>query len=550
MDKLPLFQKGYVGGIKFAGDHRNFPRFLFYSIVLLVCLCFLIMVMRLFQLTIVKGNYYRELSEQNRVREIIIEPKRGKIVDRKGFVIAENTLTDINNIKPDLSRLTSSRIYNNPEAVAHLIGYRQIADQNDLNNDSCLNKLIPGDKVGKKGIEKLFDCQLRGRPGKKLIEVDARGKYLRTLSIIPPVDGQTIQLSVDLELQQKTYELIKNKKAAIVGIKPQTGEVVLFVSSPSFNPQDFENNNSEKITKYLTDKEKPLFNRITEATYPPGSLFKLVVATAALEEKGIDEKTLVEDTGTLTAGPLKFGNWYFLQYGKTDGMVDIVKAIQRSNDIFFYKAGESVGPDKIKTWAERLGYGKSTELGLGETEGLIPSSFWKQETLHDRWYLGDTYNFSIGQGWTLVTPIQTAMVTSIFANSGQLCQPEFLKNFNPNCRKISISNKTVDLIRQGMKAACSTGGTGWPLFNFKIATESANKNASSSAGIEIQTACKTGTAESLSKETNPHAWFTVFAPYEKPEIVLSILIEEGGQGSDIGGPIAKEILKNYFERIQ
>jgi len=533
MDKLPLFQKGYMGGIKFAGDDRNFPRFIFYSFILVICLCFLVMLLRLFQLTVVKGSYYRELSEKNRIKEIIIEPKRGKIVDRKGFVIAENTLSNINDIKPALSRLTSSRIYNSPEAVAHLIGYRQIADQNDLNNDNCLNKLIPGDKVGKKGIEKLFECQLRGRPGKKLIEVDARGKYLRTLSVLSPVDGETIQLSIDLDLQQKTYELIKNKKAAVIGTNPQTGEVVLFVSSPSFNPQDFENNNSEKITKYLTDKEKPLFNRITEATYPPGSLFKLIVATASLEEKGIDEKTLVEDTGILTAGPLKFGNWYFLQYGKTDGMVDIVKAIQRSNDIFFYKAGESVGPDKLKIWAERLGYGKTTDLGLGEAEGLIPSSFWKQEVFHDHWYLGDTYNFSIGQGWALVTPIQTAMVTSVFANNGLFCKPEFLKNPKPECRKIFISNKTVDLIRQGMKAACSTGGTGWPLFDFKI-----------------QTACKTGTAESLSKETEPHAWFTVFAPYEKPEIVLSILIEEGGQGSDVGGPIAKEILTNYFNGSQ
>ena len=161
-----------------------------------------------------------------------------------------------------------------------------------------------------------------------------------------------------------------------------------------------------------------------------------------------------------------------------------------------------------------------------------------KEILKENWYLGDTYNLSIGQGYVGTTPLQTVLVTGVFANGGYLCQPQLLKIRNPNdkiqtCKKLPISQKTLSLIKEGMKQACSTGGTGWPLFDFKI-----------------QTACKTGTAESHIKNGLPHAWITVFAPYENPEIALTVLVEEGGQGSDVAGPIAKEILKAYFERSE
>lgn len=168
----------------------------------------------------------------------------------------------------------------------------------------------------------------------------------------------------------------------------------------------------------------------------------------------------------------------------------------------------------------------------------MPSPFWKSEVLKERWYLGDTYNTSIGQGYTLVTPLQMAKAVLPFANGGSLCVPTLLKNAQPSCKKLSVSQETLKLIREGMRETCTTGGTGWPLFDFRPATNSA----------AIQTGCKTGTAESHAKSGNPHAWFTVFAPFEKPEIALTILVEEGGQGSDVAAPIAKEILKTHFER--
>lgn len=557
MNKLPLFFQEKTGKISFQSEKKFNLFFWLNSLVFLIVIFFIILFLRLFQLTVVKGNYYQQLARQNRLRELYIEAPRGKILDRKGLTIAENLPADIQQNK---ARLTSKRVYKEPQAVAPLIGYQQIADSHEIKNDACLNKLTLGDQIGKKGVEKIYDCLLRGRPGVKAIEVDAKGNYLKTLMVVPPIPGQTLQLALDLELQKKAYQLLEGKKGAVVAVKPATGEILALVSTPSFD--------SLKVEKYLSDEDKPLFNRATEGTYPPGSLFKMVVAAAALEEKVIDEKTEFEDTGSVQAGPLTFGNWYFLQYGKTEGMVNVIKGIQRSNDIFFYKTGGRLGPEKIKIWAEKFGYGHTFNLGLDQSEGLIPSPFWKEEVLKEKWYLGDTYNLSIGQGYILVTPLQTTMTTAAIANGGYLCDPQLIKvQSSPlrsssyegqaklktqNCKKLPISDKTLSLIQEGMEKACSPGGTGWPFFNFKVssfAKATQDKQSSSSASLRtIPTACKTGTAESQSKDKNPHAWFTVYAPFDKPEIALTVLVENGGQGSDIAGPIAKEILKAYFER--
>ena len=534
---IPLFHRVDLGNTRFGSRPQLHHVVLFYLFITLVILSFLILALRLFQLTIVKGTYYRRLSEENRIREIVIEPIRGTILDRKGFMLVESKKGDVETKK---ERIKSPRVYFAREEAAHLLGYRQSADARDLENDNCVNKLILGDKVGKKGAEKAYECKLRGSAGKKLIEVDAHGNYLRTLTIVPPHDGKTVQLEVDHDLQNKAYNTIKSKKAAVVGLKPTTGEVVIFVSTPSFDPQRFEDGDAS-VEEYFTDSAKPLFNRVTEAMYPPGSIFKLFVASGALEEKKMREDTIIEDNGSIKAGPLTFGNWYFLQYGKTEGQVDMVKALRRSNDIYFYKTGEALGAEGMKKWSSIFGLGEKTDIGLDEAEGIVPSPFWKSEVLKERWYLGDTYNTAIGQGYTLLSPLQIARGVLPFANGGNLCRPTLLKNEEPKCNRLNISPKTFSLVREGMKQACSPGGTGWPLFDFM---------ASDSAGLKtkIQTGCKTGTAESHGKSGVPHAWFTVFAPFENPEIMLTVLVEEGGQGSDVAGPIARDILRAYFER--
>ncbi len=533
------FKRGWADGRYFS----------YFSFIFIVIVIFFSLAFRLFQLTIVKGEYYHRLSEENRIKQILIEPQRGRLLDRNGATLAENTKPNPNE---DAQRLFSKRVYHDAEAVAPFIGYRQPADQNDLNNDLCLNKAQSGDTVGKKGVEKLYDCDLRGRVGKKLVELDAHGKYQKTLNVLPPADGKNLQLALDLGLQKKAAELLSSlevgKKGAIIAIKPSTGEILALYSSPSYNPQDFENNNQTKIKEYLTSPDHPLFNRATEGTYPPGSIFKLFVATGALEDKKLDENTELVDNGTIKAGPLTFGNWYFLQYGKTEGSLNIVKAIRRSTDTFFYQAGEKLGPERMKYWADRLGLGKKIDLNLDQSEGTLPSPYWKIETLKDQWYTGDTYNMSIGQGYILVTPLQIAQATATFANNGELCKPGLLKDEIRGCNNLHISQKTINLVREGMRQACSPGGTGYPLFNFSVTNKAAEKNATTSAQIQIQTACKTGTAEAVSGDSkSPHAWITVFAPFENPEIALTVLVENGGQGSDVAGPIARDLLKTYFE---
>ncbi len=533
MMKFLNINRGERESIRFDKGRENkqqFNQFFLFVFIMMVIILFVVLIFRLFQLTIVKGEYYKRLSEENRIKEITINPKRGSIIDRKGFVVVKNEPSED---KENNDRLTSKRYYKSAEDIAHLVGYIQTADKTDIKNDICINKIKLGDKIGKKGIEKLYECDLRGKHGKKLVETDAKGKQIKTISIINPIDGKDIQLSFDWELQKKAYELIKDNKAVIIASKPKTGEILVFVSSPSFSPQDFENGNVKSIKKYFDDENKPLFNRITKGSYPPGSIFKLAIATGALEEGKITEKTLIEDTGTIKAGPQTFGNWYFLEYGKVEGMVNILKAIKRSNDIYFYKAGERLGVENIKKWAEILGYGEKTGIGFEESTGSIPSPFWKEEVIKEQWYLGDTYNLSIGQGYLLSTPLQVNQATSVFANNGYLCPPEVLKisQENVNCTKLPISKKTMSLIQEGMEQACEPKGTGWPFFDFKP-----------------RVACKTGTAESFEGSGIPHAWFTMYAPVNNPEIVITVLIEEGGQGSDVAAPIAKQVLKAYFER--
>lgn len=557
MNRLPFIEKGHASKMEFnRKSSGNSPIFLGIYAVGIILFLFLTII-RLFQLTVVKGTYYSILAENNRVREVVVEAPRGKIVDRKGIVLVSNHEADP---EKALERVNSERMYYYPETTSHLIGYRQAADENDITHDPCLNKLKNGDKTGKNGIEKLYECDLRGIHGKKLIEVDAMGKYVRTLDYIPPKEGTQLNLSIDLLLQQKAAELLQGKKGSVVAVKPDTGELLTVYSNPAYNPQVFEDSDVKEMAAYIKDADKPLYNRALEGAYPPGSVFKPFVVAAGLEEKAITTDTIFQDNGVLKAGQQDFHNWYYLEYGKTEGDVDVYKALQRSNDIYFYELGKQLGPEKIKKWAELFGFHNKTGIGLNEAEGIVPSTFWKEDTLKEQWYLGDTYNLSIGQGFVTTTPLQVAMGTSAFANGGYLCDPLLLKVGStlakePNCKKIPMSRNTYNIVREGMKMACEQGGTGYPFFHFTVKD---NSIASDEAKIAtdgaklgqkpVQVGCKTGTAENYGKSGKPHAWFTIFAPFDKPEIVLTVMVEEGGQGSDISAPIAKEILQTYFER--
>jgi penicillin-binding protein 2 len=305
------------------------------------------------------------------------------------------------------------------------------------------------------------------------------------------------------------------------------------VSSPGFDANAFSfNQDNVTIKNYLEDKDNlPLLNRSIAAKYHPGSVFKMVSATAGLESGVIDKNTLIEDTGVIKIGEYSYNNWLWTKRGATDGMVDVVKALKKSNDIYFYRLGEKLGVDRIKEWAEKFGYGAKTGVEIpGEVAGVVPSDQWKREVKGERWFLGDTYHLAIGQGFLDTTPIQVNLATNVIANNGTKCKMSLLKNGEASCEKLSIKAETLRTIKEGMLAACQSGGTAWPLFNFKT-----------------KIACKTGTAEVGDGSKDIHAWLTAFAPADNPEISITVFVERGGEGSDVAGPIMGDILKEWFE---
>lgn len=551
-------EKGDAKNLRLSKRKSFDTKILLYGYVIGIIIIFFLLFIRLTNLTIVKGSYYAQLADNNRTREVILEAPRGDIIDRKGILLATSRTTDPSDVKNDRGK--SERVYNYPMEASHVLGYVQTADETDISQDSCQNRLLFGDSVGKKGVESLYECHLRGEHGQKLIEFDATGEYKQTLGLVKPTKGKDIQLALDINLQKKAYSLMENKVGAIIAVKPQTGELLTLVSTPSYDPTIFENDPNEATT-VLQDESKPLFNRATEGVYPPGSTFKMFVASAGLEEGVISKNTEIEDNGFIKAGPLTFHNWYYLEYGRTEGLVDVVKSLQRSNDIFYYELGGKLGPSKIKQWAEKFGFNQKSEFGLSESAGLIPSQYWKEDVLNEQWFLGDSFNLSIGQGYVSATPLQVTMATAVFANNKNLCTPQIKKTSvgSQDCAEVPLSDETYELIREGMKKVCEPGGTAYPLYDFRVATPSAllaqkeNSEGTTSAVLrqkQIELGCKTGTAESHAQSGKPHAWFTVFAPFDKPEIVVTVLVEEGGQGSEVASPIAKELLQFYFEQYE
>ena len=525
-------------------------RLLLFTTILLVALFLLLW--RLFDLTVMRGYEYRSLADGNRTRTVIRRAPRGILFDRTGKPLVENSeVTKEDDRFPDLRY---QRRYFYPGATAHVIGYVNEITRAELGSEYYqMRGYRQGDVVGRMGAEDVFEEVLRGRDGREMVEVDANGNVLRTLGRAPEVAGESVTLSLDASLSQVVEKTVPDgTRGAVIVSKPDTGEIIALYSSPSFSPQQFARGMSQdEYGALMSSPDQPLFNRAIGGVYPPGSTFKIVTALAGLEEGVVNKSTIVEDTGVITVGSFSFPNWYFKQYGKTDGTVDVVKGIERSNDIFFYKAGEWLGITKISEWAKKVGVGKTLGIELsGEATGLMPDPTWKNKTFqtpqdieekNNEWYLGDTYHVAIGQGYLLTTPLQVNAWTNSIASSGKLCRPTIKKVETgklkmETCKDLKIKKETIDLVTQGMKKACEEGGTGWPLFGFTV------KN------IPISVACKTGTAEYGDPGNRTHAWFTAFAPVENPEISVTVILEGAGEGSEKAAPVAKKILEEWFGR--
>lgn len=573
-------------------------RALMFATVLFVTL--FILLWRLFDLTAIRGREFRALADNNRTRELIIHAPRGLLLDRTGKPLVVN-IPQYRLIKPcstsstqDCTQLISKEdgdrlsktglpagtflevdwrrqyVY---ESLNQVTGFTGELSENELKDEYYQLRLYhAGDRIGRSGAEAVFEDKLRGRDGKELVEVDAGGHILRVLGRQEEIPGEDVTLSVDANLSEAAARAFPpGEKGAIVISKPTTGEIFTLYSSPTFSANKFSMGMSQgEYEALLNNKDQPMLDRAIGGTYPPGSTFKIVMGLAGIEEGAVKPDTTVTDNGTITIGPFSFSNWYFNQYGKVEGVLDIVRAFQRSNDIFFYKVGEWLGITKIAKWSHIVGIGKTLGIELpGEATGLMPDPTWKASVFHtpadlaarnNEWYLGDTYHVSIGQGYLLVTPLQVNAWTSVIASGGKSCRPTIAKvtNNKGDCKDLGIKPETIKLISEGLEEACAPGGTGWPLFDF---------TASSSGTLKrVPVACKTGTAEFGDPKDRTHAWFTTFAPVPAedvskdgvpadikmltgdPELSVTVLVEGAGEGSNVAAPVAKKIYDEWFSR--
>ncbi len=531
----------------------------------LAILAFFFLFLRLFHLQIVMGQENRNLADGNRIQIRTIHAPRGVIFDRNGKILAQNnpgfrlvekqpngetkfqyiTRDEALNMEakndprfPNLE-VDSIRVYPMADVTAHILGYVGEITSDELKDSKYRDKYKPGDKIGRGGIEESYENMLRGIDGGEVIEVDAQGRKVRTLRQTEAIPGQNIYLSIDSDLQNLAYRQIESqiKKVgsccgAVVIQDPQNGQILSLVSYPSYDPKNLQ--------VALNSPNSPILNRAIAGVYPPGSTFKIATSLAGLTSGKITPSTIFEDDGVTNLGPYKFTNWYFTEYGKTEGPVDLVKAIQRSNDTYYYLLSETTGDKQIEDTAQKLGMGKKLGIDIPDEEaGLVPSDSWKQKNFDQVWYPGDTLHLAIGQGFLLTTPLQISNLISVIASGGKIYTPHLAvhstdangiqtKEFKFPVTDKLFKDSDINVVKQGLEKVPLNGGTAWPLFTFPIPT-----------------AGKTGTAE-FGNQNKTHAWYTSFAPVDDPKLAITVLIEGGGEGSTVSSPVAKEIYRWYF----
>lgn len=522
-------------------------------IEVLLIFFFLVLLSKAFQLQILQGEKNRFLADTNRIQKAEIEAPRGLIFGRHGEILAQNKPVYLIGEK-EIPReealkkqaggsdaglsINFKRQYSQGKTFAHVLGFLGEVSGKELKEEKLLLKGYSlSNLIGRFGLEEEYEKILRGRKGSETVEVDTGGRVIRRLSRILPIPGQSLTLSIDRNLQEVAVSEMGERKGAVIAANPKNGEVMIFYSSPSFDPNIFlDEGRREEIIKLISDeKNQPLLNRAISGIYPPGSTFKIVTAIAGLEEGKITSNTLIDDPGMIVVNNYKYANWYFTQYGRTEGEVNLSKALARSTDTYFYKVGEYLGAENLIKWTKIFDLDGKFGIDLpGEVAGFVATPEWKEKSRGEKWFLGNTYHLAIGQGDLILTPLGVNQMTSVIASGGKLCKPRMLRigaentPYQAECKDLGIKEENLETVKKGMVGACSSGGTGWPFFNFRPVV-----------------ACKTGTAETGDGKTT-HAWFTVFAPADDPQIVLTVLVERGGEGSSVAGPIAKEILKEYF----
>lgn len=564
-------------------------------------------------LNVLHGQYYSELSKGNRIRSLAVKAPRGKIMDKFGTVLALNvpsmdviviprdlpeeffvrqketeSLADILNleksnleaqfeslnrksmesvlIKENISQdqaliisektrylpgigieYTAIRNYENSFMFSSVIGY----DGKITHEELSANKgYLMTDYIGKTGIEKQYEKELKGKNGTKQVEVDSLGNVQRDLGIIDPESGSDLILSLDEGLQKKVYDSLSSalqrsetRTGAAVAINPQNGGVLVSVSFPAYDNNLFARGISNSNYQGLVnDGGFPLLNRVANGEYPPGSTLKPIVAIAAISEGVITPATIIDGLGgSLNIGNFSFGDW------KAHGPSDVRRAIAESNDIFFYTVGggygsiEGLGMSRMKKYENLFGLGSSTGIDLpSESQGFIPSESWKLESFKERWYVGDSYHSAIGQGFITATPLQLANYVAAMANGGILYVPRIVNKIKKNgeeenyqapaiIRKDFIDQSVLKVAREGMRQTVTEG------------------TAQSLQSVPVEVAGKTGTAQ-FGTEEKVHSWFISFAPFDNPEIAMAVLVE-GAEGEHSPAvAVTREALGWYFRK--
>ncbi|HHD92147.1 MAG TPA: penicillin-binding protein 2 [Candidatus Portnoybacteria bacterium] len=523
-------------GIKIETPIKLWVLNIFKGVVLMFLL---ILVGRLFYLQVFKYNFYHALAQENYYKIVPILPQRGDIIS------ADNQILATYRQQKDKSII---RKYPQGEYFSHILGY--LGGMTKAEKDKC-SQCQSNEDIGKTGIEEEYQNYLRGKTGKRIFEVNALGKTIREEYTIIPKKGDTIVLSINAELQKRLFNEIKQqikishlktKRAVAVAVNPQNGKILASVSYPSFNNNLFlqKHIDQKQYKKLWSDPNTPLLNRVIQGLYPPGSIIKPLIASAALQEGIVDQKTVLDCPPYLKIGRQLFRDW------KSQGIINIIQAIAESSDVFFYQIGggykkfEGLGIQKIDHYLKLFGLGQKTNIDLpSENPGLVPSNKWKKSRIGYSWYIGDTYHLSIGQGYLLITPLQMAMALSAVANGGILYQPQLIdkilnydkiiKAFQPIiARHNFIDPKNINIAKEGMRQAVISG------------------TARQLNDLPVTAGGKTGTAEVA--RGKPHSWFVGFAPYENPQILLLVLVENGGEGYQVAEPIADHVLKWWFER--
>ncbi len=553
------------------------------------------------KLQVVDSERYAQLAERNRIRAIPIMAPRGRMLDRESRVLVDNypsfsvlllrddprqverslpqiaeglgiPLEDLQQqleaaedlpkfqpivIKPEATQadiafieshradiqllemlMVHRRRYAPDGFMAHASGY--VGEVNAQQVESSNGRYRPGDLVGKTGLERQYNDVLAGTDGLRRAIVNSIGKEVGRLEQKEAIPGKEIQLTIDYDLQVVAEQALAGRKGAVVALNPRTGEVLALASRPAPDPNLFAVRVPREEWKRLNeDPDRPLLNRIIQAQLAPGSVFKVIMATAMLESKAIPEDFSVFCTGLTDFYGRTFHCWQ--KHGH--GQVSLHKAVVQSCDVFFYNVGKRLGIDRMAYYAVQLGLGRKTGIDLpGEEAGLMPSEEWKQRVFHQKWYPGETISVAIGQGAVVATPLQLARAIGGIAMGGVFKQPHLLMTSQPVPEeRFSLSEDTTEKVTQAMFGVVNEGGTG--------------------AGVRlegIELCGKTGSAQVISAEGlkragrqqrfSDNAWFVGYAPRRNPEIVVAVLIEQGEHGASAAAPVARDVIKAYYDK--